>query len=57
MQKKPLSVTDDNCCEVIELAIDEIELLTRTFTLINEVCAEKMEELVDSIEDEKVTLQ
>ena len=25
-------------CEIIELAIDELELLTRAFTVIEEVC-------------------
>ena len=53
MQKKSLPANEENCCEIIELAIDDIELLTRTFNLIGEVCAEGMESLVDEIAPEK----
>jgi hypothetical protein len=30
----------DETCEIIETAIAEIDLLTRTFTLIQEICEE-----------------
>lgn len=40
MSKKPLIENQEDAFEIIELAIDDIELLTRAFDVIGDVCKE-----------------
>lgn len=36
---KPTATTESEACEIIELAVEEIELLTKAFTLITDALA------------------
>jgi len=40
MSKKVLNELEEQSCEIIELAINEVELLTQAFDLISEICKE-----------------
>jgi hypothetical protein len=49
--KKELGVRDSDAFEMIELAIDEVELLTKAFNLISDICYE-MDYSNPCVEDE-----
>ena len=49
---KPTATTENEACEIIELAVEEIELLTKAFTLITDALAgtDPLESDVDEVE-------
>jgi len=40
--------TESEALEIIELAIDDLDLLTRAFTIISDACAENPDPLVEA---------
>lgn len=52
-KKFPVS-SESEACEILELSIEQIELLTRAFRVIDEVCSERAEVSADheSVEQE-----
>ena len=44
---------EDNFCEIIELATNDIDLLARAFDVINQVCCQQIEEVVDHASAER----
>lgn len=51
--KQDSQVSEENICEVIELASADIELLARAFRLIDSACAERVGEIVDELDWEQ----
>lgn len=47
----PKEKQSEQACEIIEVAIDEIELLTRAFETISEVCEDREEPHIALDED------
>lgn len=49
---KPTATTENEACEIIELAVEEIELLTKAFTLITDALAgtDPLESDVEEVE-------